>query len=110
MQLSFRSFIFFIFFTLLSVSAYQLNLHNMANKQVIVQFKKSSSADDRQKIIGELKGKGASIVNDDNINSKILPFITVSLPESDFSTLQSDFSGDHAVVENVEADQEVRIQ
>nr|XP_019010586.1 uncharacterized protein I206_05060 [Kwoniella pini CBS 10737]OCF49367.1 hypothetical protein I206_05060 [Kwoniella pini CBS 10737] len=82
----------------------------MANKQVIVQFKKSSSADDRQKIISELKGKGATIVNEDNINSKILPFITVSLPESDFSALQTDFSGDHEVVENVEADQEVRIQ
>nr|XP_018261165.1 uncharacterized protein I303_06888 [Kwoniella dejecticola CBS 10117]OBR83323.1 hypothetical protein I303_06888 [Kwoniella dejecticola CBS 10117] len=82
----------------------------MATKQVIVQFKKSSSADERQRIIGELKGKGATIVNEDNINSKILPFITVSLPESDFSALQTDFSGDHDVVENIEADQEVRIQ
>ncbi|WVF67364.1 hypothetical protein IAT40_002119 [Kwoniella sp. CBS 6097] len=82
----------------------------MANQNVIVQFKKTSSEDDRQKIIADIKGKGGSVVNDDNVNSKIFPFVTVSLPESDFSALQSDFSGDHAVVENVEADQVVHTQ
>ncbi|WWC95106.1 hypothetical protein V866_001958 [Kwoniella sp. B9012] len=114
LSLSFKSFIFFLYFTLITTSAYQLTFNeitnNMADKDVIVQFKKSSSTEERQKIIQDLKAKGATVVKDDNINSKILPFITVRLPESDFSTLQADFGGDHDVVENVEADQVVTTQ
>ncbi|WVW86451.1 hypothetical protein I302_108499 [Kwoniella bestiolae CBS 10118] len=112
MQLSIKSLLFFIYLTLLTASAYQLSLDNinMAHKDVIVQFKKSSSSEERQKIIDDLKAKGATIVKDDNLNSKILPFITVSLSASDFSTLQADFGGDHDVVENVEADQVVTTQ
>lgn len=37
---------------------------------VIVQFKKTSSSDERQKAISELTSKGAKIVNDDNVDSK----------------------------------------
>ncbi|WRT69953.1 uncharacterized protein IL334_006944 [Kwoniella shivajii] len=103
------SFLSLLLLFITTVSAYQTTI-NMANKDVIVQFKKTSSAEERQKTVEELKSKGATIVKDDNLNSKIFPFVTVSLPESDFSTLQSDFSGDHAVVENIEADQEVSIQ
>ncbi|OCF30900.1 hypothetical protein I317_01600 [Kwoniella heveanensis CBS 569] len=82
----------------------------MANQNVIVQFKKTSSEADRQKIIADIKGKGGSVVNDENVNSKIFPFITVSVPQADFSALQSDFSDGHEVVENVEADQQVHTQ
>ncbi|WWD19916.1 hypothetical protein CI109_104388 [Kwoniella shandongensis] len=85
--------------------------YTMANKNVIVQFKKTSSADDRQKAISDLTSKGATVVNDDNVNSKIMPFITVSLPEDNFGSFESEFSGgSHSVVEHIEADQEVRIQ
>ncbi|WVQ94960.1 hypothetical protein IAU59_002050 [Kwoniella sp. CBS 9459] len=115
MQLSLKQIILFIVFAVTASSAYRLlsdalQLSAMAHKNVIVQFKKTSSEADRQKIISDIKGKGGSVVSDDNVNSKIFPFITVSVPEADFSSLQSDFSGDHDVVENVEADQQVHTQ
>ncbi|ADV23239.1 hypothetical protein I315_05519 [Cryptococcus gattii Ru294] len=86
-------------------------LDTMSEQNVIVQFKKTSSSDERQKAISELTSKGAKVVNDDNVDSKLMPFITVSYPKSDFSALENQFGGgSHDVINHVEADQEVRIQ
>ncbi|KAK8853483.1 hypothetical protein IAR55_004190 [Kwoniella newhampshirensis] len=115
MQLSPKSILVFLLFATTATAAintgFRYNLDTMADKKVIVQFKKTSSAEDRQKAISELSSKGASVVNDDNVNSKIMPFITVSLPEDSFSSVESEFSGgSHSTIEHVEVDQEVRIQ
>ncbi|WVR09671.1 hypothetical protein IAU60_006746 [Kwoniella sp. DSM 27419] len=90
-----------------SAVAWQFN--TMSTKNVIVQFKKTSSSEDRQKTISDIKAKGASIVNDDNVDSKLMPFITVSVPENDYSALEADFA-DHGVVDNIELDQVVTTQ
>ncbi|KAK4689438.1 hypothetical protein P7C73_g670, partial [Tremellales sp. Uapishka_1] len=78
---------------------------------VIVQFKKTSSAEDRAKIVSDLKdNKGAVIHSEENLNSKIYPFITISLPEDHFDALKSEaLTGNHAVVDHVEEDKEVSI-
>ncbi|AFR96338.2 hypothetical protein C343_04458 [Cryptococcus neoformans C23] len=89
----------------------QLIALDMPEQNIIVQFKKTSSSDERQKAISELTSKGAKIVNDDNVDSKLMPFITVSYPKSDFSALENQFGGgSHNVINHLEADQEVRIQ
>ncbi|ODN95671.1 hypothetical protein I350_08388 [Cryptococcus amylolentus CBS 6273] len=75
----------------------------MADHTVIVQFKKTSSSEDRKKAISELTSKGAKIVSDENADSKIFPFITVSYPKDDFSSLESSFGGgSHDVVQHVD--------
>ncbi|WVQ83737.1 hypothetical protein IAT38_005881 [Cryptococcus sp. DSM 104549] len=83
----------------------------MSDKKVIVQFKKTSTAEDRKKAISELTGKGAKVVDNGNVDSKIFPFITVELPETDFSGFESQFGGgSHDVVQHIEADQIVHTQ
>ncbi|CAD6589705.1 MAG: hypothetical protein TREMPRED_005480 [Tremellales sp. Tagirdzhanova-0007] len=80
-------------------------------KRAILQFKKTASPQDKAKLIDELKSKGAQVTNDDHINSQILPFISFSIPEEHFDSLrQQSLSGEHDVVEHVEADSEMRIQ
>ncbi|AAW44873.1 hypothetical protein CNBG0230 [Cryptococcus deneoformans B-3501A] len=86
-------------------------LDTMPEQNIIVQFKKTSSSDERQKAISELTSKGAKIVSDDHVDSKLMPFITVSYPKSDFSALENQFGGgSHNAINHLEADQEVRIQ
>ncbi|KAI9634203.1 uncharacterized protein MKK02DRAFT_38876 [Dioszegia hungarica] len=80
------------------------------HKNVIVTFHKTSSPEDRSKLLDELKSKGAQIVKDDNLNSPIMPFVTVSMPDEHFDALQSSSLQGHDVVKNVEKDQEMRIQ
>ncbi|TYJ52652.1 hypothetical protein B9479_006744 [Cryptococcus floricola] len=75
---------------------------SMADHTVIVQFKKTSSAEERKKAISELTSKGAKIVSDENADSKIFPFITVSYPKDDFAALEAGFGGGaHGVVQHV---------
>ncbi|ODN77380.1 hypothetical protein, variant 3, partial [Cryptococcus amylolentus CBS 6039] len=88
-----------------------VNVNTMADHTVIVQFKKTSSSEDRKKAISELTSKGAKIVSDENADSKIFPFITVSYPKDDFSSLESSFGGgSHDVVQHIELDQQVHTQ
>ncbi|ORY25444.1 hypothetical protein BCR39DRAFT_544109 [Naematelia encephala] len=83
----------------------------MADKKVIMQFKKSASAEDKARIVDSLKAKGAQIHNDDNINSRIMPFISLTLPVDHYEGLKAEcVDGSHSVVENLEEDQEMRIQ
>ncbi|WVQ75699.1 hypothetical protein IAR50_005329 [Cryptococcus sp. DSM 104548] len=101
----------FLAYTCLTAPPAQLAAHSMADHTVIVQFKKTSSSDDRKKAISELTSKGAKIVSDENADSKIFPFITVSYPKDDFSSLESSFGGgSHDVVQHVELDQQVHTQ
>ncbi|ODN77379.1 hypothetical protein, variant 2, partial [Cryptococcus amylolentus CBS 6039] len=103
-----------------------VNVNTMADHTVIVQFKKTSSSEDRKKAISELTSKGAKIVSDENADSKsmpyqlgkgntnqstVFPFITVSYPKDDFSSLESSFGGgSHDVVQHIELDQQVHTQ
>ncbi|GFZ51104.1 hypothetical protein JCM24511_08862 [Saitozyma sp. JCM 24511] len=83
----------------------------MADKKVIVKFRKSASAEDKARLLDELKGKGAEVTNEDSINSSIMPFAVLTIPSHHYDALRGDaLTGDHAVVEHVEEDQEMRIQ
>ncbi|WVN90065.1 uncharacterized protein L203_105300 [Cryptococcus depauperatus CBS 7841] len=83
---------------------YSKQLVTMSEQNVIVQFKKGSSVEDKQKAIQELKSKGAEVVKDDNINSPLMPFVVVTF-SGDFSALESHFgSGSHEIVQNIEPD------
>nr|ODN92169.1 hypothetical protein L204_05261 [Cryptococcus depauperatus CBS 7855] len=82
---------------------------NTLRLDIIVQFKKGSSVEDKQKAIQELKSKGllnsitlgAEVVKDDNINSPLMPFVVVTF-SGDFSALESHFgSGSHEIVQNI---------
>ncbi|WVO17075.1 hypothetical protein L204_104762 [Cryptococcus depauperatus] len=83
---------------------YSKQFVTMSEQNVIVQFKKGSSVEDKQKAIQELKSKGAEVVKDDNINSPLMPFVVVTF-SGDFSALESHFgSGSHEIVQNIEPD------
>lgn len=80
------------------------------HKKVIVQFRKTASEEDKTRTLDSLKAQGAQIINDDNRDSKILPFVSLSLPSDHFDALAQECSlGSHAVVQNVEEDKEMHI-
>ncbi|KAL7423873.1 hypothetical protein Q5752_001458 [Cryptotrichosporon argae] len=81
------------------------------HKKTIIKFKKTASTEEKQRTIDDLRAKGAEIYNDDSVNSKIMPFVVLALPEDHFHALHSAASGgSHPAVDLVEEDQEVRIQ
>ncbi|WOO84848.1 uncharacterized protein LOC62_06G008363 [Vanrija pseudolonga] len=83
----------------------------MADKQVIVTFKKGASSADKAAILNGVVAKGGKVVDKSDADSSIFPYAVVSISPDSFAALQSASLDDkHDVIKGVEEDKEVRIQ